>query len=282
VAQVGVGVDAAAMAVNKPHRNRTAPATAMQAGQSEPPAVAIYAQNLTKAFRLSHQPYSSLKGLLLSFLPRRIEHIVALHAVSFTVHKGETVAIIGQNGSGKSTLLGLIARVYRPTEGILQVNGRVAPLLELGAGFHPDLTGLENIYFNGVILGLTRRQISERLDAIIRFAELEEYIDAPVRTYSSGMLMRLGFAIAAHVDADILLVDEVLAVGDAHFQQKCYSKIREFQREGRTLLFVSHDMEAVRQIAPRTLWLDKGTLRADGETESVVAQYLKSIADANP
>jgi lipopolysaccharide transport system ATP-binding protein len=270
------------MAVNKPHRNRTAPATAMQAGQSEPPAVAIYAQNLTKAFRLSHQPYSSLKGLLLSFLPRRIEHIVALHAVSFTVHKGETVAIIGQNGSGKSTLLGLIARVYRPTEGILQVNGRVAPLLELGAGFHPDLTGLENIYFNGVILGLTRRQISERLDAIIRFAELEEYIDAPVRTYSSGMLMRLGFAIAAHVDADILLVDEVLAVGDAHFQQKCYNKIREFQREGRTLLFVSHDMEAVRQIAPRTLWLDKGTLRADGETESVVAQYLKSIADANP
>ncbi|GBC92548.1 Teichoic acids export ATP-binding protein TagH [bacterium HR15] len=238
--------------------------------------LAIRAEKLTKEFRLTHQPYSSLKGLLLSFLPRRVEHIVALNAISFTVHKGETVAIIGQNGSGKSTLLGLIARVYRPTSGRLEVYGRVAPLLELGAGFHPDLTGLENIYFNGVILGLTRKQISERLEAIIRFAELENYIDAPVRTYSSGMLMRLGFAVAAHVDADILLVDEVLAVGDAHFQQKCYRKIREFQQEGRTILFVSHDMDAVRQIAPRALWLDKGILRADGDSDTVVTQYLAS------
>ncbi|MCS7066500.1 MAG: ABC transporter ATP-binding protein [Fimbriimonadales bacterium] len=238
---------------------------------------AIRAEQLTKEFRLTHQPYSSLKGLLLSFLPRRVEHVVALNAVSFAIRKGETVAIIGQNGSGKSTLLGLIARVYRPTSGMLEVHGRVAPLLELGAGFHPDLTGLENIYFNGVILGLTRKQISERLDAIIRFAELEDYIDAPVRTYSSGMLMRLGFAVAAHVDADILLVDEVLAVGDAHFQQKCYRKIREFQQQGRTILFVSHDMDAVRQVAPRALWLDKGVLRADGDSESVVAQYLAGL-----
>jgi ABC-type polysaccharide/polyol phosphate transport system ATPase subunit len=166
--------------------------------------------------------------------------------------------VIGQNGSGKSTLLGLIARVYRPTAGVLEVNGRVAPLLELGAGFHPDLTGLENIYFNGVILGLTRKQIAERLDAIVQFAELEGYIDAPIRTYSSGMLMRLGFAVAAHVDADILLVDEVLAVGDARFQQKCYDKIRQFQREGRTILFVSHDMEAITQVAARALWLGQG------------------------
>jgi len=240
-------------------------------------ALAVRAEQLTKEFRLTHQPYSSLKGLLLSFLPRRVEHIVALNSVSFAIHKGETVAIIGQNGSGKSTLLGLIARVYRPTSGVLEVHGRVAPLLELGAGFHPDLTGLENIYFNGVILGLTRKQISERLDAIIRFAELEDYIDAPVRTYSSGMLMRLGFAVAAHVDADILLVDEVLAVGDAHFQQKCYRKIREFQQQGRTILFVSHDMDAVRQIAPRALWLDRGILRADGDSETVVAQYLASL-----
>ncbi len=252
----------------------------MAAAVNEPAAmapVAIRAEKLTKEFRLTHQPYSSLKGLLLSFLPRRVEHVVALNAVCFTVHRGETVAIIGQNGSGKSTLLGLIARVYRPTSGTLEVNGRVAPLLELGAGFHPDLTGLENIYFNGVILGLSRRQISERLDAIIQFAELEEYIDAPVRTYSSGMLMRLGFAVAAYVDADILLVDEVLAVGDAHFQQKCYRKIREFQQQGRTILFVSHDMAAVRQIAPRALWLDKGILRADGDSETVVAQYLQSL-----
>jgi ABC-type polysaccharide/polyol phosphate transport system ATPase subunit len=239
--------------------------------------LAIRAEQLTKVFRLTHQPYSSLKGLLLSFLPRRTETLVALNALSFTIHKGETVALIGQNGSGKSTLLGLIARVYRPTSGVLEVHGRVAPLLELGAGFHPDLTGIENIYFNGVILGLTRKQISERLDEIIRFAELEDYIDAPVRTYSSGMLMRLGFAVAAHVDADILLVDEVLAVGDAHFQEKCYRKIREFQQQGRTILFVSHDMDAVRQIAPRALWLDKGNLRADGDSETVVAQYLASV-----
>ncbi len=247
------------------------------ARQGVPNPLAIRAEGLTKEFRLTHQPYSSLKGLLLSFLPRRVEHIVALNAISFTVHRGETVAIIGQNGSGKSTLLGLIARVYRPTSGTLEVHGRVAPLLELGAGFHPDLTGLENIYFNGVILGLTRKQMSERLDAIIHFAELEEYIDAPVRTYSSGMLMRLGFAVAAHVDADILLVDEVLAVGDAHFQQKCYRKIREFQQEGRTILFVSHDMDAVLQVAPRALWLDKGILRADGDSQAVVAQYLAHV-----
>ncbi|MEN3001270.1 MAG: ABC transporter ATP-binding protein [Armatimonadota bacterium] len=244
-------------------------------GTSTP--VAIRAQQLTKEFRLTHQPYASLKGLLLSFLPRRVEHVVALNAVSFVIHRGETVAVIGQNGSGKSTLLGLIARVYRPTSGTLEVYGRVAPLLELGAGFHPDLTGLENIYFNGVILGLTRQQIRERIDAIIRFAELENYIDAPVRTYSSGMLMRLGFAIAVHVDADILLVDEVLAVGDAHFQQKCYRTIREFQQAGRTILFVSHDMDAVRQIAPRALWLDKGVLRADGDSHTVVAHYLASL-----
>lgn len=240
--------------------------------------VAIRAQNLTKEFLLSHQPYSSLKGLLLAFLPKRVEHIVALKEVSFTIRQGETVGVIGRNGSGKSTLLGIIARVYRPTSGSIQVNGRVAPLLELGAGFHPDLTGLENIYFNGVILGLTRRQVAERLHEIVAFAELEDYIDAPIRTYSSGMLMRLGFAIAAHVDADILLVDEVLAVGDAHFQQKCYRKIREFQEQGRTILFVSHDMEAVRQVAQRALWLDRGVLRADGEVNMVIEAYLREAA----
>jgi lipopolysaccharide transport system ATP-binding protein len=239
--------------------------------------VAIHAESLTKEFRLTHHAYASLKGLLLSFLPRRVERITALQQVNFTIHKGETVGIIGQNGSGKSTLLGLIARVYRPTSGVLEVNGRVAPLLELGAGFHPDLTGLENIYFNGVILGLTRKQIAERLEAIVQFAELEGYIDAPIRTYSSGMLMRLGFAVAAHVDADILLVDEVLAVGDARFQQKCYDKIRQFQREGRTILFVSHDMEAITQVAARALWLDKGVLRADGDAHAVVQAYLQAM-----
>ena len=255
-----------------PTSNPYLPAT----GETASP-VAICAENLTKEFKLAHHAYASLKGLLLSFLPRRVERITALQQVSFTVHKGETVGIIGQNGSGKSTLLGLIARVYRPTSGVLEVNGRVAPLLELGAGFHPDLTGLENIYFNGVILGLTRKQIAERLEAIVQFAELEGYIDAPIRTYSSGMLMRLGFAVAAHVDADILLVDEVLAVGDARFQQKCYDKIRQFQREGRTILFVSHDMEAITQVATRALWLDKGILRADGDAQAVVQAYRRAM-----
>ena len=246
------------------------------AGEVPSPA-AIRAENLTKEFKLAHHAYASLKGLLLSFLPRRVERIPALQGVSFTIRKGETVGIIGQNGSGKSTLLGLIARVYRPTAGTLEVNGRVAPLLELGAGFHPDLTGLENIYFNGVILGLTRKQIAERLSAIVEFAELEDYIDAPIRTYSSGMLMRLGFAVAAHVDADILLVDEVLAVGDTRFQQKCYDKIGQFQREGRTILFVSHDMEAITRVAARALWLHKGVLQADGNAQEVVQAYLQAV-----
>ncbi len=250
--------------------NSAAPAT----GVSAP--VAIYAEHLTKTFKLSHQPYSSLKGLLLAFLPRRVETLTALQDLTLTIHKGETVGVIGQNGSGKSTLLGLIARVYRPTSGTLRVYGRVAPLLELGAGFHPDLTGLENIYFNAVILGLTRKQVSERLPEIIAFAELEDYIDAPIRTYSSGMLMRLGFAIAVHVDADILLIDEVLAVGDARFQQKCYQKIAQFQREGRTILFVSHDMQAVHQVAQRAIWLDKGVLRAEGAVETVIQAYQQS------
>ncbi len=239
--------------------------------------VAIRAVNLTKEFKLAHHAYASLKGLLLSFLPKRVERLVALHNINFTIQQGETVGLIGQNGSGKSTLLGIIARVYRPTSGIIEIHGRVAPLLELGAGFHPDLTGLENIYFNGVILGLTRQQVAERIEAIVEFAELQGYIDAPIRTYSSGMLMRLGFAVAAHVDADILLVDEVLAVGDARFQQKCYNKIQEFQREGRTILFVSHDMDAIQQVARRAIWLDKGVLRADGDAPSVVSEYLSSV-----
>jgi lipopolysaccharide transport system ATP-binding protein len=238
---------------------------------------AIQLENLCKEFLLAHQPYASLKGLLLSFLPRRVERLKALQNITTTIRQGETIALIGRNGSGKSTLLGIIARVYRPTSGKVQIQGRVAPLLELGAGFHPDLTGIENVYFNAVILGLTRKQVGQRLKEIVDFAEIEDYIDAPIRTYSSGMLMRLGFAIAAHVDADILLVDEVLAVGDAEFQLKCYRKIQEFQQEGRTILFVSHDMDAVRKVSDRAIWLDHGILKADGPTEAVIQQYLESI-----
>lgn len=243
--------------------------------QQAPPAIQL--EQLNKEFLLSHQPYASLKGLLLSFLPRRLEHLHAIKNLNLTVQPGETVAVIGKNGSGKSTLLGIIARVYKPTSGRCIVNGRVAPLLELGAGFHPDLTGLENIFFNAVILGLSRKQTHERLEQIVAFAELEEYVDAPIRTYSVGMLMRLGFSIAAHVDADILLVDEVLAVGDAQFQAKCYRKIQEFQTMGRSILFVSHDMEAVRKVARRAVWLHQGALQADGSTDEVIDQYLQAM-----
>jgi ABC-type polysaccharide/polyol phosphate transport system ATPase subunit len=243
--------------------------------------VAIALEHVSKSYRLSHQPYSSLKGILLSMFRyrRRIEVHQALNDVSLTIRQGETVGLIGVNGSGKSTLLAIIARVIRPSAGRVQVNGRVAPLLQLGVGFHPDLTGLENVYFNGIILGLTRQQITERLPSIIRFAELEEFIDIPVRAYSSGMVLRLGFAVAAHTDPEIILMDEVLAVGDEAFQHKCLRKIQEFQREGRTILLVSHDMNQVRQVTTRTVWLHQGRIMLDGSTQEVVAQYLSFTAE---
>jgi ABC-type polysaccharide/polyol phosphate transport system ATPase subunit len=197
----------------------------------------------------------------------------ALIDVNFRICAGESVALLGRNGSGKSTLLSLIGRIYKRTSGEIRVTRPVAPLLELGAGFHHELTGKQNVYLNGVILGLTHRQVDERFDAIVRFAELEDSIDFPIRTYSSGMLMRLGFAIASHTDAEILLVDEILAPADEEFQEKCYRRIREFQQEGRTILFVSHDMDAVRRVAERALWLDAGHLRADGPREEVIEAY---------
>jgi ABC-type polysaccharide/polyol phosphate transport system ATPase subunit len=242
---------------------------------------AILLEHVSKSYRLSHQPYSSLKGILLSMFRyrRRIEVHHALNDLSLTIRHGETVGLIGVNGSGKSTLLAIIARVIRPSAGKVQVNGRVAPLLQLGVGFHPDLTGLENVYFNGIILGLTRQQIAERLPSIIRFAELEEFIDTPVRAYSSGMVLRLGFAVAVHTDPEIILMDEVLAVGDEAFQHKCLRKIQEFQHEGRTILLVSHDMNQVRQVATRTVWLHQGRVMADGATAEVVEQYLAFTAE---
>jgi ABC-type polysaccharide/polyol phosphate transport system ATPase subunit len=242
---------------------------------------AILLEHVSKSYRLSHQPYSSLKGILLSMFRYRgrVEVHQALNDVSLTIQHGETVGLIGVNGSGKSTLLAIIARVIRPSAGRVQVNGRVAPLLQLGVGFHPDLTGLENVYFNGIILGLTRQQIAERLPSIIRFAELEEFIDTPVRAYSSGMVLRLGFAVAVHTDPEIILMDEVLAVGDEAFQHKCLRKIQEFQREGRTIVLVSHDMNQVRQVATRTVWLHQGSVMADGATAEVVQQYLTFTAE---
>jgi lipopolysaccharide transport system ATP-binding protein len=234
---------------------------------------AISVQNLRKEFLLSHSGAGSLKTMLLWWKKRRVERLEVLKGISFEVRQGESVAIVGRNGAGKSTLLSLLARVYKPTSGDIRINGRVAPLLELGAGFHPDLTGIENVFFNGIILGLTRKEIARRLEPIIEFSELRHHIDAPVRTYSSGMLARLGFAVAVHVDADVLLVDEVLAVGDYEFEQKCYRRIDEFQAGGGSILFVSHALDSIRRVADRCILLHHGHIEAEGDPDEVLARY---------
>jgi ABC-type polysaccharide/polyol phosphate transport system ATPase subunit len=238
----------------------------------------IVANQLHKTFRLMHGRHGTLKGVLLSGGRVKYENVTALDHVTFTVDAGETLAVIGRNGSGKSTMLGIMARVYKPTSGSITMNGRVSALLDLGAGFHPDLTGIENIFLNGSILGMSRREITGKMDDIIAYAELEQFIDAPIRTYSKGMVMRLGFSIATQVDPDILLVDEVLAVGDEAFQHKCYDKVREFQKAGKTIIFVSHDLKAVAEVASRIIWLDAGTIRADGAVETVLSEYIENSA----
>lgn len=235
--------------------------------------IAIQVADLHKEFLLSHSGVGSLKTLALWWKKRELEHLKVLNGLNFEVKKGECVAIVGRNGAGKSTLLSLIARVYKPTRGSITVDGRIAPLLELGAGFHPDLTGLENILFNGMILGLTRKQALERTEEIVEFAELRHHIDAPVRAFSSGMMARLGFSVAVHVDAEVLIVDEVLAVGDYAFEKKCYDRIEQFRANGGTILFVSHNMESVRRVADRCIWLKAGQVKLAGDPETVIAAY---------
>jgi ABC-type polysaccharide/polyol phosphate transport system ATPase subunit len=241
--------------------------------------VVLSVRDLRKEFMLSHQGAGSLKTALLWWRKRRFQTLEVLRGVSLDLHRGETVALIGRNGAGKSTLLSLIARVYKPTSGTIEVKGRVAPLLELGAGFHPDLSGRENMFFNGVILGLSRKEVQARADAIIAFSELESHIDAPVRTYSSGMLARLGFSVAVHVDADILIVDEVLAVGDYEFEQKCYRRINEFRANGGSILFVSHNWESIRRVADRCVWLEHGVVAKSGTPEDVYHLYTATGQD---
>lgn len=235
-------------------------------------------ERVSKRFTLHHERAFSFQELAINLLQGRGrnpgEEFWALRDIDFEVQQGEMVGIIGVNGSGKSTLLKLTARIIEPTSGHITVSGRVAALLELGAGFHPDLTGQENIYLNGSILGLTRREIDNRFQEIVSFAELERFIDIPVRHYSSGMYVRLGFAIAVHVEPDILLIDETLAVGDRSFQRKCLERIYELKQRGITILFVSHDLEAVRQLCNRAIWLDEGVMRAEGSTERVIGHYL--------
>ena len=210
------------------------------------------------------------------------EELWALRDVSFTVEQGEVLGIIGRNGAGKSTLLKILSRVTAPTSGKIKVKGRIASLLEVGTGFHPELTGRENIYLNGAILGMRRDEITRKFDEIVDFAEVEKFIDTPVKRYSSGMYVRLAFAVAAHLDPEILVVDEVLAVGDAEFQKKCLGKMGDVAKEGRTVLFVSHNMVAVQTLCQRALWLDSGQLKTQGAVSQIVTTYLRSgLAEDN-
>ena len=240
---------------------------------SEPPAIVV--ERLCKDYRLRSAGARSLKAAVLDALRRRAAapRLRALADVSFEVAAGETLGIIGANGAGKSTLLALITGTVAPTSGRIETRGSISALLELGAGFHPDLTGRENVLLYGATLGLSRRQMRERFDAIVEFAGLREFIDQPVKHYSSGMYVRLGFAVAVEVDPDILLIDEVLAVGDVNFQRKCLQKIDEFRRRGKTMLIISHDLSTIQRISDRILLLDRGRILGLGQPAQVVGEY---------
>lgn len=236
--------------------------------------VTINVESVSKAFRVYSDKSHTLKDRVL--FRERNRHVMnrVLDNISFSVGKGEALGLIGHNGCGKSTTLKLLNRIIYPDSGTIKMNGRISSLIELGAGFHPDMSGRENIYINATIFGLKRHEIERRLDSIIRFSELEEYIDNPVRTYSSGMYMRLAFAIAINVDADILLVDEILAVGDAGFQKKCFRKLLEIKNAGATIVIVSHSMSQLKDICDRVLWIESGRIRLEGKAADVCDQYI--------
>jgi ABC-type polysaccharide/polyol phosphate transport system ATPase subunit len=237
-------------------------------------------QNVSKSFHL-HGGQKLMRDHLVHFFGRRKkERFFALKHVTFQVNPGESMAVIGPNGAGKSTLLSLVAGLSQPDEGAVIVNGRVAALLELGAGFHPDLTGAENVRLNALLLGLTRRRTAELFDEIVEFAEIGDFISEPLRTYSSGMMMRLAFSVAINVDPEILLVDEVLAVGDAAFQEKCFERVRQFRRSGKTLLCVSHASGMVQKLCDRALWLDHGSVVMTGPIQEVMEAYAGPRAAA--
>lgn len=244
----------------------------------------IQLEEVTKRYRLfgRRTQFQTLKSALLRrelVLPEE-GSITALRDVSFRVEQGEAFGVIGPNGSGKSTLLKLISGILKPTEGELRVNGRIAALIELGAGFHPEISGRENVYINGIMMGLTRREIDQRFDQIVEFAGIGEFLDQPVKTYSSGMYVRLGFAVAVHLDPDILLIDEVLSVGDEEFSQKCIARIQEMKLRGVTMLFVTHQLDLVRQLCDRALWLDHGKVCGLGDPVRVVDSYLQRVSGA--
>lgn len=236
---------------------------------------AIVVKNMHKDFKVFHDKPSTLKERLVFWNKSNVEIRHILKEINLNIYKGEAVALIGTNGSGKSTLLKLMTKIIYPNKGSVETYGKVTSLLELGAGFHPDFTGRENIFFNASIFGLTRSEIEDRVDEIISFSELEEFIDNPVRTYSSGMYMRLAFSIAINVKAEILLLDEILAVGDQHFQDKCLKKIGELKESGKTIVIVSHALGSIENLCTRGVWIYEGEIRMDGEIKSVINEYLK-------
>lgn len=237
--------------------------------------IAIEVIDVTKRFKLYYDKASTLKERLVFWNKQKSEVHTALENINLEIKKGETVALIGVNGSGKSTLLKLMTKIIYPTEGKILTHGKLTSLLELGAGFHPDFTGRENIYFNASIFGLTRKEIESRLDTIIEFSELGSFIENPVRTYSSGMYMRLAFSIAINVDAEILLIDEILSVGDQHFQEKCFAKLNELKNSNKTIVIVTHDLNQVELLCERAIWIYQGHVRRDATPKEVIPEYLE-------
>ncbi|MBD8957449.1 MAG: ABC transporter ATP-binding protein [Holdemanella biformis] len=233
---------------------------------------------MSKRFKVDYDKAHTLKDKLLFWRTSHVEIHEVLKNINMDIKKGETVALIGTNGSGKSTLLKLMTKIIFPNEGTIETNGKLTSLLELGAGFHQDFTGRENIYFNASIFGLTRKEIDARIQDIIDFSELGEFIDHPVRTYSSGMYMRLAFSVAINVDAEILLIDEILAVGDQHFQDKCYRKLKELKDSDKTIVIVTHSLDVVKDLCDRAVWIYKGELKLDGDPIYVIDEYLKQVA----
>ena len=236
---------------------------------------AIEIKHVTKSFKIYYDKASTLKEHLLFWKRNESELYTALKDINLDIKKGETVGLIGVNGSGKSTLLKLMTKIIYPTKGEIITHGKLTSLLELGAGFHQDFTGRENIYFNAAIFGLTRQEIDKRLDEIIEFSELGEFIDNPVRTYSSGMYMRLAFSIAINVDAEILLIDEILAVGDQHFQEKCFNKLQELKESDKTIVIVSHSLDQIENLCTRAIWINNGLVEMDDTPSKVIPEYLK-------
>lgn len=236
---------------------------------------AIVVKDVYKKFKLVYDKPFTLKERLIFWKNTKVGYHEVLKGIDINIKKGETVALIGVNGSGKSTLLKLMTKIIYPTTGTIKTYGKLTSLLELGAGFHQDFTGRENIYFNASIFGLTAAEIDNRVQDIIDFSELGEFIEAPVRTYSSGMYMRLAFSVAINVDAEILLIDEILAVGDQHFQDKCYKKLQELKESGKTIVIVSHNTGAIQKLCDRAIWLYEGEIREDGPSKEVIKKYLE-------